>query len=114
MPIAVPYGNEYYYTDEFKSIVRSCKEILLAQASFSPFIDRSVAFAYRYNFHKFLRSLKQKDSDAPAIDEDMIWVVSFINGIEDPSADFSNLPGIYVVNHDIIDKIIRINRVKRE
>lgn len=107
-------GNPYYYTDEFKTIIRSCKEIILQRASFAPFVDDSVKFAYKYNFHKFLRQLKRKNDDGRAVSEDLIWTTAFINGIENPNQDFSKLPGIYTVTPDVIDYIVQVNRVRRE
>lgn len=111
MPLKIQSGNSYYYTPEFKTIIRSCKEILLKQAAFSPFVGDAVKFAYRYNFHKFLRQL---GGETPAIPEDMIWVTSYINGIEDPNADFSHLVGIYTVTAEQIDSVIQVTRVRRE
>uniref|UniRef100_A0AAU8L0X3 Uncharacterized protein n=1 Tax=Pantoea phage Survivor TaxID=3232176 RepID=A0AAU8L0X3_9CAUD len=113
MPIMIPEGNPYYYTDEFKTIIRSCKEILLEGASYAPFVERNIVFAYRFNFHKFLRELRNKE-DGQSVPEDMIWVVSFINGIEDPTADWSYLQGIYIPTRTQVDSLVRINRVIRE
>lgn len=113
MPISINDGNQYWYTDEFKTIIRSCKEILLEGASYAPFIDRSIVFAYRFNFHKFLRELRNKEN-GDSVPEDMIWVTSFINGIEDPNSDWSKLEGIYIPSRTQIDSLIRVNRVIRE
>lgn len=114
MPLQIPYGNQYYYTDEFKTIVRSCKEILLNQAHFSLFIDESTKFAYKYNFHKFLRNLKDSAGKSDAIPEDMIWVISYINGIENPNEDFFHLTGLYTVTKEQVDALVQVNRVRRE
>lgn len=114
MPIDIISGNPYYYTDEFKTTVRSCKELLLERASWAPFVDDSTKFAYKYNFHKFLRQLKRKDSDGYAITEDLIWVTAFLNGIEDPNQDFSHLKGIFTISAESIDYILQVNRVRRE
>ena len=113
MPIVIDYGNEYWYTDEFKTIIRSCKEILLNGASYAPFVERNIVFAYQFNFHKFLRELRNKES-GNSVPEDMVWVTSFINGIEDPNMDWSHLQGIYIPNRNQIDALIRVNRVIRE
>lgn len=113
MPISVNDGNQYYYTDEFKTIMRSCKEILLAGSSYAPFVEKNIVFAYRFNFHKFLRELRNKE-DGQSVPEDMIWVTSFINGIEDPTADWSDRDGIYIPTRSLIDSLIRVNRVIRE
>lgn len=114
MPIPLLSGNSYYYTDEFKTIMRSCKEVLINSATYSPFIEDGIKFAYRYNFHKFLRQLKTDKSSATAIPEELIWVISFINGIEDPNQDFTHLTGIITVNREIVDNILQTTRTKRE
>lgn len=111
MPLNLPAGNPYYYTPEFKTIIRSCKEILLDQATYSPFVGESVQFAYRYNFHKLLRQLGGENPDIP---EDLIWVTSFLNGIENPNSDFSKLDGIYTVTREQVDSVIQVTRVRRE
>lgn len=111
MPLSIPYGNEYYYTDEFKTIIRSCKEILLNQAAESPFADDSIKFAYRYNFHKFLRNLGGED---PTIPEELVWVTAFINGIENPNQDFSHLVSLFTVTKEQVDAVIQVTRVRRE
>lgn len=113
MPIYIDSGNDYYYTDEFKTIMRSCKEIIIESSSYAPFIERNVVFAYRFNFHKFLRELRNKD-DGNSVPEDMIWLCSYINGIEDPNADWSYLEGIYIPNRQQVDQLVRVNRVIRE
>lgn len=111
MPLIVPYSNAYYFTPEYKTIIRSCKEILLAQASFSPFIGDNIKFAYRYNFHKFLRQL---GGENPTIPEELIWTISYLNGIEDPNQDFMHLTGLYTVTPEQIDSVIQVTRVRRE
>jgi len=114
MPISLQGGDTYYYTDEFKTIVRSCKEVLLNASSYTPITNPGIRFAYRYNFHKFLRQLKISSSGMDAIPEELIWVNSFINGIENPNQDFSHLEGINTVNREIVDMIIQSTRTRRE
>lgn len=111
MPISLQQGPAYYFTDEYKTVIRSCKEVLLSQATFSPFVGEAVKFAYRYNFHKFLRQIGGEVSSIP---EELIWTISFLNGIEDPTKDFSHLKGIYTVTAEQIESIIQITRVRRE
>lgn len=111
MPIYIPQGQAFFFTDEYKTVIRSCKEVLLNQATFSPFVGDAIKFAYRYNFHKFLRQLGGEISTIP---EELIWTISFLNGIEDPTKDFSHLKGLYTVTMEQIELIIQVNRVRRE
>jgi hypothetical protein len=114
MAIPLPYGKDYYYSDEFKTIVRSCKEVLLNVATYSPFLDKSIAFAYRYNFHKFLRNLRTSSNSEPAIPEELIWAISFINGIEDPKQTFEDRDGIYLITTADIDALLQTTTTRRE
>lgn len=114
MSISLPGGNDYYYSDEFKTVIRSCKDVLVQNAQFSEFADNSIRFAYRYNFHKFLRNLRTQRSETPAVPEELIWTVSYINGIEDPTQDFSHLTGILTVNMELVDMLIQATRTRRE
>lgn len=114
MTISLSGGNDYYYSDEYKTIIRSCKEVLLQNAQWSEFVDNSIRFAYRYNFHKFLRNLRTQKSDETAIPEELIWTISFINGIEDPTQDFSYMKGIWTVNIETVDMLIQATRTRRE
>ena len=111
MPISLNSGNPFFYTEEYKTIIRSCKEILLSRASFSPFVDDSLRFAYRNNFHKLLRRMGGMSSLIP---EDMIWTISYLNGIENPNQDFSHLKGIYTITRENINSVIQVTRVRRE
>lgn len=114
MPLPYTGGDSYYYTDEYKVIVRSCKEVLLKNASYTPFLELGIKYAYRYNFHKFLRQLRTSTSGMTAIPEELIWTISFINGIENPNQDFSHLAGIYTVTYEQIDLLIQSTRTVRQ
>ncbi|QZA70560.1 hypothetical protein AH04_77 [Erwinia phage AH04] len=114
MPLPYTGGDSYYYTDEYKVIVRSCKEVLLKNASYTPFLELGIKYAYRYNFHKFLRQLRTSTSGMTAIPEELIWTISFINGIENPNQDFSHLKGIYTVTYEQIDLLIQSTRTVRQ
>lgn len=112
MALRLAHGNEYFYTEDFRTIVRSCKEILVGRASPVPITDRGRLFAYRHNFHKFLR---EYGGDTLArISEDMIWVISYINDIEDPTQDFSNMQFVLMVTREDLLAITQSARVVRE
>lgn len=107
MPLDLAYGDPFYYTDEYKTIIRSCKELIIKRASWRPFISDAEAHAYRNNFHKLLRAIGN-------IPEDLIWTISFINDVHNPNQDFSNLKGFYTVDKSIISSFIQVTRVVRE
>jgi hypothetical protein len=114
MPLPYEGGDSYYYTDEYKVIIRSCKEVLLQSAFYTPFQGPGIKFAYRYNFHKFLRQIRTDNSEMTAIPEELIWTISFLNGIENPNQDFSHLDGIYTVTAESIDLMIQTTRTVRQ
>lgn len=113
MALTVAAGNDYFYTDQYKVVVRSCKEILIARARFIPIMSNSLKHAYQHNFHKFLREFGagQALTDIP---EDMIWTISFINGMEDPTSGFSTMEGILYVTKEDVLAITQVARVIRE
>lgn len=113
MALRLASGNEYFYTDEFKTIVRSCKEILIARAQFVPIASDSLKFGYQHNFHKFLREYGGGMS-LTEVPEDMIWAISFINGMEDPTSGFNHLDGILYITKEDVLAITQVARVIRE
>lgn len=113
MPLRITSGNDYFYTEEFKVIVRSCKEILQARASSVPIVDIGKKFAYRHNFYKFLREYGA-GTITERVAEDMMWVIGFINDIDDPTADFSHLSEIKMITREDLLMITQTNRVQRE
>jgi len=114
MPLPYTGGDELYYTDEYKVIIRSCKEVLLAQASKTQLLDPGIRYAYRYNFHKFLRQLRNANEGAFVIPEELIWTIAFINGIEDPADDFSHFTELRIVTMEQVDALIQSTRTVRQ
>lgn len=112
MALTLTYGNPYFYTDEFKVIARSCKEILIERAQQIPILDKAQQYAYRTNFHKYLREFG--DSPVLQIPEDLIWVTSFINGMEDPTSGFGHLEILLLVTREDLLLITQAQRVVRE
>lgn len=107
MALDLAYGDPFYYTDEYKTIIRSCKEMILTRASYRPFVTDTEVYAYRNNFHKLIRA-------TAGISEDLVWTIAFINGITNPHQDFSHLKGFYVVDRSIISTFVQVTRVVRE
>lgn len=100
MPIDTGSNSMYdfYYTEEFKTLVRSQKEILLRQAGTQYLVDRNEVYMYRFDFYRLLRSLK--------IPPHFHWATAFLNGIEDPFADCSHLTEIRTVLQSQLEDII--------
>ena len=89
---------DFFYTEEFKVLVRSQKEILLRSAGELPLVNRSEVQMYRYDFYRLLRSL--------GIPNHLHWATAFINGIEDPFKDNSGIKEIRTVSQSQLEDII--------
>ena len=87
-----------FYTEPFKVLVRSEKEVLLRSAATVPIINRHELHAYRFDIYRLLRSLK--------IQPHLYWATAYLNGIEDPGQDISGLQSILTVNEEILNKAI--------
>lgn len=111
MALNLPSGDPFYYTEQYKTIIRSCKDILLSQAEWIPFDDTVKAWAYRGNFNKLIRALTLTSR---GMSEDLIWTIAFINDIENPNQDLSGLEGIFIVNKGVIGNLTQVTRVIRE
>ena len=99
MPLAkLVTEQDIYFSEPFKVIVRSCKEVLLEGSTVLPITDRSFLYAHRNNFYAWLRGI--------GFDERLIWVTAFINDIKDPTGDISYLKEIRTVTIDAVDSII--------
>ncbi|ASU03873.1 hypothetical protein JOAD_42 [Erwinia phage vB_EamM_Joad] len=107
MPIETGYNELYafYYTEEFKTLVRSEKELLLKSAGTKSIINRYSVQMYRFDFYRLLRS--------EGIPPHLYWATAFINGIEDPFMDISGLKEIRTLNESELESVIaRKNTVR--
>lgn len=95
-------GKEVYFTESFKTMVRSEKEFILREASSVPILTPGAQYAYRFDIYRLLRSMQ--------IPSYLWWVTAYINGIEDPFMDVSKLKQILKVNESSLeDRIVRSN-----
>ncbi len=104
MPLDINVYDDLYFSESFKNIIRSCKEILLETSSEYAILDRSFLFAHRNNFYAYLRGC--------GFDERVIWVIAFINDIVDPTLGFEDKKTLRTVTLDTIDRIILPLRTK--
>jgi len=107
MPISDAYSTEkdVFYTDRYKTLVRSQKETLLKTAQQIPILDRAQLHAYRTDVYRVLRSLK--------VPPHLYWTTAFINGLENPDADVSGLKFIYSVQENVLEKMISRSNTQR-
>lgn len=96
---------DLYYTERYKVLIRSNKELLIETATTVPLLDRVNVYAFRYDIYRLLRSLN--------VEQHMFWTNAFINDIINPNQDISNLKEIKIANEQVISKMIaRSNTVK--
>lgn len=98
-------GKELYYTEAFKTMVRSEREVFLRQTTDHPIIDRAELHAYRYDIYRLLRNYN--------VAPHMWWVTAYLNGIEDPFTDISEMVSIRMIAEEVLsDAIVRSNTVR--
>lgn len=79
MPIATGEfddGKEVFYTERFKTLVRSQREVLLKYSTLVPLLEDTIKYAYKNDFYTLLRHYK--------IPAHMRWTTAFLNDITNP------------------------------
>lgn len=98
-------GKDVYFTEAFKTMIRSERESLIRESTEFPAIPPNELFAYRYDIYRLLRSL--------GVPSYLWWTTAFINGIENPFADVSGLKVLRKVNEESLsNRIARSNTVQ--
>jgi|AGFT01.1.fsa_nt_gi hypothetical protein len=97
--------NDVYYTEEFKTLIRSHRDFLIANTQASVELDTSMLFAFKNDFYGYLR--------AKGVPPKLWWVCAYLTGIKTPFQDISRLEKWYYPDADAIDRIIsRSNTVR--
>lgn len=98
MPIATNNSaggdKAYFFTPEYKTLIRSLKEILISTGGTLPIPNPNDRYAYRYDFYRLLRSLK--------VPVHLWWTVAYLNDIENTSKDNSKLLMIISIEESAI------------
>ncbi len=93
MPLSIvnfSEGRDFFFTERFKVLVRSEREILLRQTQEIPIVSHAQLYAYRYDFYRFLR--------VQGIENHMLWVTAYLNGIEDPFMDCAGMQSYKIID----------------
>jgi len=97
--------DDVYYTEDFKTLIRSHREFLIANTQPSAELDTSLLYAFRNNFYGYLRS--------KGVPPKLWWVCAFLTGIKTPFQDISRLEKWYYPDINAIETIIsRSNTVR--
>lgn len=98
-------GKDVFFTEAYKTMVRSEKELLVRLTTERPIVSQSELRAYRHDFYRLLRVYGY----APHLH----WTIAYLNGIENPSADCSGLQSIRVIDEaHLSDRIARSNTAR--
>lgn len=109
MPLDVKLINDIYYTEDFKVMIRSNKEYLVANALEFPLIDRALVSAHRYDFYSILRITGQDK-----INPMLYWVIAFINGILNPEQDVIDMKSYLYVDETVINQMLARQNTERK
>jgi hypothetical protein len=97
--------KDVFFTESFKTLVRSEKELLKRSAHSKPIVEKNVLYAYRNDIYRLLRSFE--------IPSYMWWATAYINGFEDPTSDITNLSEIFIIDESVLaGAISRSNTVQ--
>lgn len=94
-----------FYTEAYKTLVRSQREFLLRNATIVPLDEGNVRYAFRYDFYRLLRS--------KGIQPHLYWTIAFLNGITDPNQDISGMKTFMNIREDILNKSIARSNTKQ-
>jgi len=108
MPISIKGAGtdkDVFYTERYKTMVRSERELLLRKTTDFPIVSRSELYAYRHDFYRLLRVLN--------VLPHLHWTIAYLNGIEDPSMDCSHLSSIRMIDEDVLAQSITRSNTQR-
>jgi len=108
MPLSSPdfnNGKDVFFTERYKTLVRSELELIRKEASYFQQVIPSVQQAFKNDFYRFLRVM--------GVPSYLWWTTAYINGITDPNQDTSALTLIYQVNESALNtRIARSNTAR--
>lgn len=108
MPISsneIGSDKDVFFTERFKTLVRSQKELLVKQAQVIPLTEPQVVNAFKNDFYRLLRDR--------GIASYLWWATAYINGIENPTQDISGMTSFLKINEGMLaSSIARSNTVR--
>ena len=87
-----------FFTPEYKTLIRSLKEVLLQSTTSLPIPNPNDRYAYRYDFYRLLRSL--------GIKSHLWWTIAYLNGVENINKDNSRIIEIRTIDENLITRAI--------
>jgi len=97
--------EEIYYTEEYKTLIRSHKEFLIQSTPPSVEVVTSLLYAFRYDFYGYLKY--------KGVPPKLWWTCAFLSDIKKPYQDISRLSKWYYPDITHIEQIIsRSNTIR--
>lgn len=93
--------DEYYYTEEFKTLMRSHREFLIANTPPATETNTSLLFAYRFDFFRYIKK--------KGVEPKFWWLCAYLSDITTPYQDISRMEKWYRPNPEQIEQIIARN-----
>lgn len=90
--------KDFFYTDRFKTLVRSERELLRKEATEIPLLEPTVKYAFRNDFYRLIRHY--------GIPNYMHWVTAYINDISDPFKDISGMSHFLAIDESLLYSIV--------
>lgn len=109
MPLDVQTVDDVFFDEDFKVMVRSNKEFLIANSQTFPILDKALLIAHRYNFYNVLRIMCRGE-----INHAHAWVIAYINGITNPDTDISKMESYLYVDFSVISKMLSRANTERK
>lgn len=93
-----------FFTPEYKTLIRSLKEVLLQSTTSLPIPNPNDRYAYRNDFYRLLRSL--------GIKSHMWWTIAYLNNVENVNKDNSHIIEIRNVDENLVIRAISRSNTK--
>lgn len=97
--------KEVFYTERYKTLIRSQKELLIKKTQPLPMIEDAIKHAFRYDFYRLLRYY--------GVPAHMRWTVAFLNNVIDPNQDISKITTIELIDEDVIFEMLARSNTKK-
>lgn len=99
----LPEFKDQFYTEEYKTLIRSNKEYLISMASLIPINDLSFVKAHQYDFYKVIWETLNVPHHAH-------WTTAFINDITDPNQYIGDMREVLIIDTAVLNKMLqRVN-----
>lgn len=97
--------KDVFFTERFKVLVRSERELLRKMASEVPLLEPAIKNAFRNDFYRLLRHY--------GIPNHMIWTTAFINDVLDPFQDITHMNSFLSIDEGVLYEMLARSNTNR-